>query len=205
MIEATVYQVTHLASGNRYVGVTTRSTRRRLRDHLDSARARQKTGRRTTPFHDDLLRDGIDGFQTETIAVLSQREAFELERSMVARLREEGRCYNIRHGGQRAPMAESSKDMLRGRVVSDDTRRKLSEALSGRVANERQRSALNAGRRMPKNLKGERNPRAKLTFDQVKEIRAATGSQQSIADRYGVTQMLVSKIKARLRWPKEEY
>jgi len=41
---------------------------------------------------------------------------------------------------------------------------------------------------------------AKLTEHQVREIRAAKGSQQSIADRYGVYQTLVSKIKRRVTW-----
>jgi hypothetical protein len=41
---------------------------------------------------------------------------------------------------------------------------------------------------------------AKLTEQQVREIRAAKGTQKSIADRYGVYQTLVSKIKRRVTW-----
>ncbi|HEX2915595.1 MAG TPA: HNH endonuclease [Chloroflexia bacterium] len=50
-------------------------------------------------------------------------------------------------------------------------------------------------------LKGEKNPRAKLTMDQAREIRAIKGiSQEKIAQRYHVTQSLISKIKLKQNW-----
>jgi hypothetical protein len=47
---------------------------------------------------------------------------------------------------------------------------------------------------------GERNPMAKLTAEQVIEIRGATGSHREIAERYGVGREAVSKIKRGERW-----
>lgn len=48
---------------------------------------------------------------------------------------------------------------------------------------------------------GERNPRAKLTDDDVREIREATGvSQRRLADRYGVKQGLIGLIIRRKIW-----
>lgn len=44
---------------------------------------------------------------------------------------------------------------------------------------------------------GERCNLAKLSDAQVKEIAAAEGTQQQIADKYGVTQSCVSRIKNR--------
>jgi hypothetical protein len=41
---------------------------------------------------------------------------------------------------------------------------------------------------------------AKLTEDQVRSIRYAPGTQQSIADLYGISQAQVSKIKLRQSW-----
>lgn len=41
---------------------------------------------------------------------------------------------------------------------------------------------------------------AKLTEDQVREIKAAAGSQREIAERYGVCQQLISKIKRNEYW-----
>ncbi len=48
--------------------------------------------------------------------------------------------------------------------------------------------------------RGEQSGSAKLTVAQVIEIRAASGLQREIGARYGVSQMLVSKIKARRVW-----
>jgi hypothetical protein len=48
--------------------------------------------------------------------------------------------------------------------------------------------------------RGEKNPRAKLTPEQVIAIRNAPGSGASIARQYGVAQQLVSRIKAGGVW-----
>jgi hypothetical protein len=49
---------------------------------------------------------------------------------------------------------------------------------------------------------GERNPSAKLTVLAIRDIRArrGIGSQQSLADEYGVSQNLISKIQRREIW-----
>lgn len=49
-------------------------------------------------------------------------------------------------------------------------------------------------------LTGENHPMAKLTLDEVKQIRAAEGSQRQIAKRFGVTQATVSDILLRKIW-----
>lgn len=55
-----------------------------------------------------------------------------------------------------------------------------------------------------KGLKGEEHPQAKLTEENVREIRKlyATGQyrQVDLADRFGVTQVLISKIVRRVVW-----
>lgn len=47
---------------------------------------------------------------------------------------------------------------------------------------------------------GVRNGHAKLTVDEVRLIRVATGTHGAIATRFGVTQSLVSMIRARRIW-----
>lgn len=47
---------------------------------------------------------------------------------------------------------------------------------------------------------GERHWNAKLTSDAVEEIRNATGRQQSIADKFGISRAQVYRIKRGLRW-----
>lgn len=56
------------------------------------------------------------------------------------------------------------------------------------------------GRRRNGTTNGEQHPCAKLSAAQVLEIRSAAGSQQSIADRHGVSQVLVSQIKRLKIW-----
>lgn len=47
---------------------------------------------------------------------------------------------------------------------------------------------------------GEASHLAKLTAQVVRDIMDATGTQQSIADRYGISQTMVSRIKLRRNW-----
>ena len=47
---------------------------------------------------------------------------------------------------------------------------------------------------------GERNAHAKLTATKVRQIQAAKGTQREIAERFGVTQPLVSMIRAGRIW-----
>jgi hypothetical protein len=47
---------------------------------------------------------------------------------------------------------------------------------------------------------GTRNGHAKLTDDQVRGIRAATGRQKAIAAEFGVTQSLISMIRSGRIW-----
>lgn len=49
-------------------------------------------------------------------------------------------------------------------------------------------------------LRGERNPKAKLKEEQVREIRASSGTDRALAERYGVSQVAIHMIKARKTW-----
>jgi hypothetical protein len=51
-----------------------------------------------------------------------------------------------------------------------------------------------------RSLKGVDHPRVKLSENQVLEIRASGESCYTLAARYGVAVMLISKIKRRLLW-----
>jgi hypothetical protein len=49
-------------------------------------------------------------------------------------------------------------------------------------------------------MKGEDSPHSKLTADQVREIRADTRSQVTIASAYGISQSTISAIRLRRKW-----
>lgn len=57
---------------------------------------------------------------------------------------------------------------------------------------------LRKGRHHP--MRGEGHGRAKLTEEQIREIRASTDSQPVTARRYGVTHVLVGKIRRGELW-----
>ena len=47
---------------------------------------------------------------------------------------------------------------------------------------------------------GEKHPKAKLTENDVKEIRASTETERALAARYGVSQVSIHFIKTRKTW-----
>lgn len=49
-------------------------------------------------------------------------------------------------------------------------------------------------------LRKGRAPNAKLTIEQVKEIELSKDKQREIADRYGISQSMVSRIRSGARW-----
>jgi len=62
------------------------------------------------------------------------------------------------------------------------------------------RDMINKGRGRYRVSRGVDNGQAKLTEGQVRGICFATGTQQKIAERYGISQMQVSYIKRGERW-----
>lgn len=54
------------------------------------------------------------------------------------------------------------------------------------------------GRRRP--IRGSAHTNAKLTDDDVRAIRASSEDQRTIAERFGVSQPMVSKIRRRVKW-----
>lgn len=49
-------------------------------------------------------------------------------------------------------------------------------------------------------LQGERHHKAKLSASQVREIRASGGTQQALADHYGVSKATIGAIRSRRIW-----
>lgn len=66
--------------------------------------------------------------------------------------------------------------------------------------NELSQAKLRAHPELRGRAKGERNCKAKLTADQVREIRASGECQRRLSERYGVSNQLISQIRARLVW-----
>lgn len=65
-----------------------------------------------------------------------------------------------------------------------------------------QMDAYQKGRLIPPlaRARGEDAGASRLTEDQVREIRASCASQRKLGERYGVSQVAISKIKTRKTW-----
>jgi group I intron endonuclease len=228
-----IYKVINKTNGKAYIGQTTRPLKARISAHMREAR---KGKRSKSAFHNAVLKHGLGSFEIEvvetcdTIDQLNKRERYWI--ATLNTISPNG--YNIEEGGKHFLMSESTKAKLRERKVSDETRqllsqinsnrspdwkRRISESNKGKTLNENQRRALADGRNQQRTpaelewLKGETNPRALLTDDQVREIRRLYSSntskerwaqkeytQERLARMFNVKQITISTIVTRKSW-----
>jgi group I intron endonuclease len=228
-----IYRAKNKTNGKAYTGQTTTSLGDRISAHMREARHGKRS---KSAFHNALLKYGLDGFIIETVEECDTMDKLnERERRWIATLNTIcSNGYNIEEGGNQIRMSEATKAKLRGRKRSDETRRllsqinsnrspewkkKLSESAMERTPNESQLRALAAGRHRPKTpaererLRGDTNPRALLTEDEVREIRRlyATNTskerwarkeytQERLARMFNVRQITISTIVTRKAW-----
>jgi group I intron endonuclease len=228
-----IYKATNKTNGKAYIGQTTRSLKGRILAHMQEARSGKRS---KSAFHNALLKHGLGSFEIEVVETCDTIDHLnEMEKHWIAALNT--KCpngYNIEEGGKQFLMSEATKAKLRGQKRSHQTRqrisqvmrnrssewnRKISEANKGTTLNENQRRALADGRNRPKTaaeiewLKGETNPRALLTDDQVREIRRLYSSntsndrwahkeytQDRLARMFNVKQITISTIVTRKTW-----
>lgn len=114
--KSTVYLATNRKNGKHYVGITCLYLSQRRANHASVA----KRGA-PTHFAKSIRRHGIDAFKFEALAVLDSYDAAkEMEIWLIAQMRPE---YNSTNGG----------DGYLGYVPTDEARRKISEANTGRT------------------------------------------------------------------------
>jgi group I intron endonuclease len=224
-----IYKATNKTTGKAYIGQTTLSLEQRISAHMREAR---KGKRSKSAFHNALLKYGLDSFTIETIDRcdtiddLNERETYWI--ATLNTLCPNG--YNIEAGGKHFLMSETTKAKLRGQKRSEQTRqllsqinsnrsnewnRNIAQAAKGRKLNENQLRGLAVGRHRPKGdrLRGETNPRALLTEDEVREIRRLYSSnsskerwaqkeytQERLARMFNVHQITISTIVTRRAW-----
>jgi len=202
-------------TGKIYIGQTIKSLKLRKRQH--SYMANKKDHR--TAFQIAILEfGGVDAFTWEQIdEAENQVELDTKEKQWIAFYNSNNadKGYNTFSGGKdakhtpetRRKMSEAKSGLKNhnfGKSKSAETRRKISEALKG-INNP------NFGKPIPNEIrqkmsdahKGDKNPAAKLTENQVRQIKMAlangeTGS--SLAKRYKISVQTVSKIKTGLKW-----
>jgi hypothetical protein len=185
---------------------------------------------RVSPEGYAIVKYGRAAFEVTILEECSTQEALNIaEKKWIETLNcYAPRGYNIREGGAHGRLAESTKAKLRGRKHTEETRAKirlaagrrgqewrdkLSAARTGVPATATQKAGLALGRiaRWSPEVReridggrGEKNPNARLTAEQVLEIRRlwATGdyTQFQLADMFHVTQGTISHIVVRRSW-----
>lgn len=217
-----IYVITNLLNGKKYVGQTIVSIGRRWSAHCNGSDGKSRNW--LSLIHRAIQKYGKASFSIEAVQECSNIEELNrAEKEWIAKVGSQvPHGYNILSGGDNHKWSDEArarasyinkhrspewqKNMKEGmKKRGQEWKDKLSKARVGKKATPEQLEGLKVGRRFGRDgLKGERNPRSKITVEIVKEIRScyATGrySQQKLADRFGITQNMVSKIVLRQFW-----
>lgn len=138
---AYIYLITNSLSGERYIGVTSKSVELRWLQHKQKA-ARDPT----TKFYHSLSKNGPEIFEvTVLLTVLDAANASAMERVLIKEYKPE---YNMTNGGEHTV----------GRRVTPDVAEKIRQANTGKKRTDESRLKMSLSR---KNM-FENNPEAKL-------------------------------------------
>ncbi len=130
-----IYKITNKVNGKIYIGLTIQGTRVRYLHHLYEARSNS-----TFPIHRAIRKYGEENFEVEVIvSVEAQEELKLLEKAYIQEYKANDRKfgYNMTEGGDGTfgrLHSEETKEKIRqkaiGRKMSDDSKRRMSEAHS---------------------------------------------------------------------------
>jgi group I intron endonuclease len=204
-----IYKIQNKLNGKVYIGQTTTGLNKRMRAHLSNKNHNGIDGA--------LRKYGIDSFEITVVAkAISIDELNELEIKFI----EDENClapngYNLHTGGKNHICSEITRERLRksaiGRVVSEETKAKMSKAGKVKVFTEEHRKNISIStsgkpkeymKYAPQNQKGfhsgENHPRAKLTNQQVIDIKKYIKEgyrNKDIGEMFGTTGRHIALIK----------
>lgn len=204
-----IYKIQNKLDGKVYIGQTINGINSRMRSHLNS---KNKNG-----IDGALKKYGIDSFEITIVAKASSiYELNELEIKFI----EDENClapngYNLHTGGKNHTCSEITRERLRksatGRVVSEETKAKMVKAGKAKVFTEEHRKNISIStsgkpkeymKYAPQNQKGfhsgENHPRAKLTNQQVIDIKKYIKEgyrNKDIGEMFGTTGRHIALIK----------
>jgi group I intron endonuclease len=164
-----IYMVTHIASGKRYIGQTVGCVKKRWKGHL-------KNNNGCRRLKNAIAKYGADAFEITVIFEAASAEELnqkEVEFISFYGTQDESKGYNLLPGGgsgkQHAETIERRAKALRGKQLSEEHRRKLSESHKGYVPTEEARANLSAS------LTGIKRPR---TPEHAAKLAAARRGQK---------------------------
>jgi hypothetical protein len=133
----TIYCHTHVSSGRRYVGLTSKSWIQRWRSHVGSA-ASQKTNRPLSHFLNAIRKYGPEAFshvvlqECATIEEANRAEAFAIE---LLCTRDPAFGFNLRRGGEHTPRKkwDHAAASQRSKKMWEDPTRRAVQAVRGKA------------------------------------------------------------------------
>jgi group I intron endonuclease len=206
-----IYKATS-PDGKVYIGQTVKTLAQRRGDHAYCA----KKGDRRGAFQIAILEHGgVNAFTWEKIDIfetaeeLSQKEQYW---TAYYKADDPAHGYNGTNGGIEGTLtAEVRKKIskaLKGHLVTEETRRKLSESHKGKPSNNKGKKASEETRRKLSEAHkgvqaGEKHPMTKLTEAIVRQIKTDFLSGATlgyIQKKYGVTKAIAFQIKSGRTW-----
>lgn len=223
-----IYRITNKLNGKSYIGMTGMN----FGDRWDSHRSLLNANKHTNCHLQNVWNEyGADSFGFAIVESVESPDSLdELEIMYIKKYRENDLCYNISDGGNKGcnlgkhlseetkrKIGDKNRANMTGRKLSEETRKKMSEAQRRRIWTEeqleRQREvsrATNLGRvrseatrELLRKINQEHPPSAKLTPDDVREIRRkkADGVKLvELAAEYNTTPSYISNIVHGRRW-----
>lgn len=133
----TVYMLTNRITTKKYVGQTTRPLARRIADHREQGRLKNPR----MLIHHSIKKYGFENFTVEVLATCENQQALDWAELHFAKLHDAfvPNGYNLRAGTGRGSASEETKRKIGlgslGRITSEETRQKISEARTDWHAN----------------------------------------------------------------------
>lgn len=190
-----IYSITNSTNGKNYVGQT-KNVRTRWQQHRSCVRngASQR-------LYEAMREDGEENFLLTILEECSDEQADDREWFWMSKLDAIKSGYNTSTTEALKSHSQEAREKISkaslGRSHTEEAKQKMSEAPRDRWSNA-SRSKLSA------TLSGEGSPTAKLTNEQVKEIRAlyATGttSYEKLARQFGVGRNTIANVIKRVTW-----
>lgn len=193
----------HPEGGIRYVGQTKKGMTARLYVHLWNARNRESKNYGAYVYN-WIRKHGEENIIYDVLEECLEEELDNREKEWIDRLREEGaKLTNIRPGGAslrgyKNPKQSENMKGERNPMYGKDRRELLSyvRSFQGPMSEENKQ-------KMSKRVRGEGNPTAKLTEDDIRDIRGRGqyyGINADLSREFGVSANNISQIRARKIW-----
>lgn len=215
-----IYKVTHINSGFVYIGQTTKTMSTRWSQHVSDSKKPERS--KNIKFLNALAKYGASAFIIEQIDSCSSIDELNVKEQFWIRyynsLSPNG--YNLNTGGLNRTVSEETRKKFSQRVIKQVTKDKIrakrigtkaspetkkimsirrsgsGNVMFGKTHSENSRSKISSNR--IGKYGGENNPKAKLTWEKVDEIRAKFIPRKytslMLAKEYGVRHTCIIKI-----------